>query len=210
MVAVVGTATEVGKTWVTARAIEELRRRGVSVCARKPIQSFDADDPQPTDAEVLGLASGEDPASVCPKHRWYPVPMAPPMAAESLGLAVPTITELESELQWPTGSLAIGFVEAVGGVRSPVAIDGDSVDLVRSAGADLVVLVADAGLGAIDSVRKSVDALEHGATIVYINRFDSSHEIHRRNEAWLSERDGFAIATNINGLVRQLVADQPN
>ncbi len=38
-----GTGTEVGKTWVASKVIEELRSRGRSVAARKPAQSFDID-----------------------------------------------------------------------------------------------------------------------------------------------------------------------
>ena len=58
---------------------------GLQVCARKPAQSFGPDE-GPTDAERLAEATGESAAEVCPPWRWYPRPMAPPMAAESLGL----------------------------------------------------------------------------------------------------------------------------
>ena len=40
LVAVIGTGTDVGKTWVTARVIGELRETGSSVAARKPAQSY--------------------------------------------------------------------------------------------------------------------------------------------------------------------------
>ncbi|HEV3124719.1 MAG TPA: dethiobiotin synthase, partial [Candidatus Dormibacteraeota bacterium] len=84
--AVVGTGTDVGKTYVTARLLESLRQEGIAVSARKPAQSFDAsDDPADYDAAVLGAASGELPESVCPLHRWYEMAMAPPMAADALG-----------------------------------------------------------------------------------------------------------------------------
>ena len=41
LVLVCGTATDVGKTWVCARLLVELRNRGVSVSARKPAQSIE-------------------------------------------------------------------------------------------------------------------------------------------------------------------------
>ena len=81
---VCGTATDVGKTWVTCGLLHGLRQRGVPVAARKPAQSF-AEDGRPTDAELLAAASGQDPWDVCPAHRWYPAAMAPPMAAAALG-----------------------------------------------------------------------------------------------------------------------------
>ena len=79
LIVVVGTRTEIGKTWVSARLLRDLRANGLHVAARKPAQSFDSDDAL-TDAHHLADASGETPTEVCPRHRWYPIPMAPPMA----------------------------------------------------------------------------------------------------------------------------------
>ena len=126
LVGVVGTATDVGKTWTTAQMITVLRAHSVRTVARKPVQSFDPDDQSPTDAEVLAAVSGESPSDVCPKHRWLPVPMAPPMATEMLGLDNIAIADLKAESLWPS-NVQVGFVELVGGVRSPVTHDADSV-----------------------------------------------------------------------------------
>ncbi len=66
LVVVLGTATEVGKTWMSAAALRELAGRGRRVSARKPAQSFDPDDGHPTDAFVLGGATGENPRDRVP------------------------------------------------------------------------------------------------------------------------------------------------
>ena len=122
---VCGTATGVGKSWVAPRLLRGLRRRGVTVAARKPAQSF-ADDGLATDAELLAAASRQAPPDVCPAHRWYPVAMAPPMAAEVLGREVITAAALAAELTWPAWA-AVGIVETAGGLRSPLACDSDAV-----------------------------------------------------------------------------------
>ena len=96
LVVCAGTATEVGKTWVGATVLAELRRRGRSVSARKPAQSFDPADDHLSDAAMLAAATGEPVDVVCPPDRSYPVPMAPPMAAAALGRSVPGIDELVS------------------------------------------------------------------------------------------------------------------
>ena len=84
-------------------------------------------------------------------------------------------------------------MESGGGVRSPLALDGDSVRLARLVPFDLVVLVADAGLGMINDVRLAVEALDGTAPVlVALNRFDPGEELHRRNLAWLAGRDGLA------------------
>jgi dethiobiotin synthetase len=204
VVVVAGTGTDVGKTWVAARLLEAWRRTGLSVAARKPAQSF-AVGSGPTDAEVLGAASGESPLSVCPPTRSYPVAFAPPMAASALGLPPPTMAELVAELAWPDPAVDVGLVETAGGVRSPQADDGDVVALVSALVPDHVLLVADAGLGTINAVRLSLGALTEGlhhdtgtgwdhsrlppAPVVVLNRFDPSSDLHRRNRAWLLHHD---------------------
>ena len=108
---------------------------------------------------VLGAASGEPPDYVCPTWRSYHLAMAPPMAAEALGLPAFTVADLVDELAWPDEQVTLGLVETAGGVRSPQAADGDTVDLVAALDPDVVVLVADAGLGTINAVRLSLAAL---------------------------------------------------
>ena len=168
------------------------------VAARKPAQSFDPDDdPAGLDAAVLGAASGEPPDEVCPPHRWYETPMAPPMAAERLGRPPFTIGELLTELAWPERPADVGLVETAGGVRSPLAADGDCLDYCAALAPDLMVLVADAGLGTINAVRLNTEALAPLGvpTVVVLNRFDAASDLHRRNLEWLRERDGLRVHT---------------
>ena len=204
LVLVCGTGTEVGKTWVAARILAELRSRGLTVAARKPAQSFDVDSRGrslggATDAEVLAAASGEHPGDVCHSFRSYHRAMAPPIAAQVLGLPPFTVSELLGELSWPTDGVDVGVVETAGGVRSPQADDGDVCDLSVALSPELVVLVADAGLGTINSIRLTMDALTGGGAgssppvVVVLNHYDGGHEIHRRNRAWLTEREGYRI-----------------
>lgn len=189
LVVVAGTGTEVGKTWVSARVLADLRADGVAVAARKPAQSYDPLDPAATDADVLGAASGESPDQVCPPERHYTVAMAPPMAADALGRPPIALRDLIAEMApWSPGT-HLGLVETAGGVRSPLAHDGDTLDLVAALAPDLVLLVADAGLGTINSVRLSAAALATtgAALVVHLNRYDPDDDLHRRNRAWLDD-----------------------
>jgi dethiobiotin synthetase len=204
LVVVSGTGTAVGKTWWSAAVARSLRSHGRSVAARKPVQSFDQDDVT-TDAAALGAATGEDAATVCVPHRWYEVPMAPPMAAAALGRPGFSIVDLVAELAWPS-SVDIGIVESAGGPRSPLADDGDTIALATALAPDLVVLVADAGLGTINAVRLAHDAFGALAPVVVaLNRYDDSLFLHRANRDWL-EAAGFSVVTDPNSLVDQLAA----
>jgi dethiobiotin synthetase len=204
LVLVAGTGTEVGKTWTTAAVARQLRARGVRVAARKPAQSFAPDDPlDACDAAILADATGELPDHVCPPHRSYEAPMAPPMAAAALGRPAIVLADLLLELRWPE-SIDVGLVEAAGGVRSPLADDGDGADLARALAPHLVLLVADAGLGTINLVRLSADALAGLPLLVFLNRFDGAIDLHARNRLWLVEADGLEVATRVEEIVDRL------
>ncbi|HZP27852.1 MAG TPA: AAA family ATPase [Acidimicrobiia bacterium] len=203
LVVVTGTGTGVGKTWWTAAAASALRERGVRVAARKPVQSYAPGD-GPTDADVLAAATGSEPEAVCPRNRWYQVAMAPPMAADALGRPPFAVVDLCRETVWPD-AIEIGFVEGAGGPRSPLAADGDTVDLAAALAADAIVLVADAGLGTVNAVRLAMGVLAPVAPVtVVLNRYDGADELHRRNRAWLAERDGFTVVDTVDGLLGRL------
>ena len=203
LVVVPGTGTEVGKTWVGAALLAAARGRGWSVAARKPVQSFDPALGDPTDADVLGAASGEPPETVCVPSRWYPHAVAPPMAAELLGHPPLRLGDLVDELVWPESAVRLGLVEGAGGLRSPLAVDGDSRDLVALLAPDHVLLVADAGLGTLHAVRAALDATE-GTDVpvtVVLNRFDAQDEVHRWNRDWLLRQDGTDAAVSVDELL---------
>lgn len=192
-----GTATEVGKTWWGRATLDVLRVHGVAVAARKPAQSYSSEELGATDAEILGHASGETAEIVCPSHRWYPVPMAPPMAADALDLPAFTIADLAREIA-PSPDATITIVEGAGGPRSPLASDGDTVTLGRAIRADAIVLVAPAGLGTINAVRLAAAALQEGLAgvpvTVALNHYDAAEDLHRRNHGWLIAA-GFHLIT---------------
>lgn len=213
LVACVGTATEVGKTWVGAAVLTHLRRRGTAVAARKPAESFDADALEPLDSQVLAEASGEAESEVTSPHRRYPVALAPPMAARRLGVAPPQLSQVLAELSWPVGC-GVGWLETVGGVRSPIAVDADSRDLVAAVRPDRVVLVGDASLGTIGAVRSALDSLALGATgggsladrtVVILNRFDRHSPTHAENLAWLVEHLAQPVVTEASAIADLLV-----
>jgi dethiobiotin synthetase len=203
IVAVAGTGTDVGKTFVSAAVLRALRAHGSAVAARKPVQSFAPDD-RATDAHMLAEATGETPYEVCPPHRWLKVPLAPPIAAEALGLAPFSITDLASEVLAHVPTATFTLVETAGGVRSPLADDGDCAAFIAALSPSLVVLVADAGLGTINSVRMSIDALRPHPVIVYLNRFTDTSDVHVGNAEWLRTREGLDVVTDIEALAKRV------
>jgi dethiobiotin synthetase len=206
LVVVVATATEVGKTWTTAAVARRLREQGVTVAARKPVQSFEPTDPvDGRDASLLAAATGESPETVCPSHRNYEVAMAPPMAAAALSRPPILLADLLDELTW-TEHIAVGFVEAVGGLCSPMAEDGDGLALIGALDPDLVLAVAPAGLGVVNDVRLLARALGDRTLTVFLNRYDDADDLHRANRTWLTERDGLDVVTTVDELAARFVS----
>jgi dethiobiotin synthetase len=203
LVVVTGTATSVGKTWFSAVTLGLLRDRGVAVAARKPVQSFDPGG-GPTDAEVLAAATGERPDVVCPPGRIYERALAPPIAAAVLGRPAFTVAQLAAEIIWPDDA-RVGLVEGVGGPRSPIAADGDTVDLVAALGPDLVVVVVDAGLGAVNAARLAVAPFAGRPVVVALNRFEPARQdLDVANRDWLTTHVGLDVVTSPTELADRL------
>ena len=152
VVVVSGTTTGVGKTWLTAALARALLRRSVPIHVRKPVQSFDPSD-GPTDAEILAAAAGAPTEVVCPSSLSFPLPLAPPVAAQVLGRPVPRLGDVLAGLS-PAGE-GVVLVEGVGGPRSPLASDADTVRLAEVLHAGAVVIAAEPALGAISLVTMS-------------------------------------------------------
>ena len=96
-------------------------------------------------------------------------------------------------------------MESAGGVRSPLATDGDTVALASAVRPERVVLVADAGLGTINGVRLAAAALDPWPVTVILNRFDPIDDLHARNADWLAGRDGYDVVVDPADLVAPIV-----
>jgi dethiobiotin synthetase len=129
------------------------------------------------------------------------------MAAEALGRPAPSTADLLGELEWPTPAVDVGWVETVGGPRSPIAADGDAVTFASRLDPDLVVLVADAGLGTINAVLLSVAPFAGHRTVVLLNRFDPGVDLHRRNHEWLTARQGLEVVVDPEALAALITQD---
>ncbi len=193
-----GAGTEVGKTWAAAGLARLLRQRGRRVAACKPVQSYDPDEDGPTDAAVLAGATGQHPDDVCPPERSYPVPLAPPMAADQLGRTCPTLEELAAGCRFDA-AVHTGLVEGVGGLYSPIASDGHNLDLIERMAPDLVIVVASAALGGIHDTLACALPLSAYRQVVLLNRFDPLVEVHVLNARWLRGSD-LELATSLSEL----------
>ena len=179
VVAVVGTGTDVGKTWVAARLLARppgggpqrgcpqagavlRRRRRPGHSRRSRARGGQRRGPRrrlPAASLVRGAHGATD---------------------GGRGAGPPALQHQRPgrELRWPAEPVDVGLVETAGGLRSPLAADGDCLALCRALAPDIVVLVADAGLGTINAVRLTAGALAavDAPVVVVLNRFDAGSD----------------------------------
>lgn len=161
-VLVVGSHTDVGKTFVACRLVERLVADGFSVDVRKPVMSgFDPLRPVASDACRLLRAArlgpdiwpdGEDPeddlvedledfehllAACCPWR--FPAPLSPDAAARAAGVTL-KLDEILAFARRPSEA-ALVVVEAAGGVMSPLTEDSTGLDLAARLGAPALLVV---------------------------------------------------------------------
>lgn len=174
---VVGSHTDVGKTFVACALLRGLVDRGVDVVPRKPVLSGVGDDDAglaASDAGRLLHAAGRgiDRAAidtVAPLR--FRRPLAPDAAARAEGRTV-HLRDVIAAATVPGDGFVV--VETAGGVMSPVAEDGLVVDLVAALGMPCVLVVG-AYLGGIShglSARAVLRQRGLEVVAVVVNRAD--------------------------------------
>jgi dethiobiotin synthetase len=153
-VVILGTGTDVGKTYVTAALARGLRRHG-SVLALKPIESGTVAGGT-GDAGTIAAAAGHSPRL----SRWrFPRPVSPHLAAREAGQAI----DLAEVATWvnaeASASDAWVLVELAGGAFSPLGPGLTNVDLALALGPAVWLLVAPDSLGVLHDVTATLRAL---------------------------------------------------
>lgn len=146
---VTGTDTEIGKTFISCRLIEQYRSQGLRVGAYKPAASG-APSIEESDAFRLWTAIGRG----CPiewvNPQSFQAPLAPPIAAEFEGKSVDESRLLQGVETW-FGNCELLIVEGAGGLMSPISWSMTNADLARAIGYPLI-LVANNRLGVVNQI----------------------------------------------------------
>lgn len=152
---VTGTDTNVGKTEVSLALVHLLKSKGMQPWAYKPYET-DWRSRARSDAFRLWNAAGRGQpwSSVCTYQ--LPAPLAPAMAAAKVGRRLSFARIVRHIRRCPVSA---SVVEGAGGLRVPVDLRHEVVDLIEALRYP-VVLVARAGLGTLNHVGLSMDLLQ--------------------------------------------------
>jgi dethiobiotin synthetase len=181
---ITGTDTNIGKTWIGVRLIQELVNQGFDVTPRKPVESGWSSDLKKNDAWKLANAANKTDQldSICPNRFSHAVS---PTRAANIENQQLTIQELAEQCTYPQKNSDFIFIEGAGGFYSPLAQDGYNSDLAQALGLP-VLLVAENRLGCINQVLLSTHAIKtaslHTALVVLNNKTAKTKE-----EALLSQ-----------------------
>lgn len=165
---VVGTDTEIGKTYVTSLIAKQLHEEGVNVGVYKPVASDcydDGDDVISEDAVTLWQAAGQPRSwqDVCPQR--FRAPVSPHLAARMEGKEL-DVERLRTGLEaWSDCDIVL--VEGVGGLMTPISDTEYVADLATDFGFPLLV-VAPNMLGVINQTLQTLitaAAFDEGLTV---------------------------------------------
>ncbi len=154
---VTGTGTGVGKTWVTTALVRQLRSRGRTVAAVKPLET--GCEPAPEDARTLAEASGRPALADQEGFHRGRAPLAP-WAAELEGEAGVGRTEtLVQAILRATEGADDAIAEGAGGPLVPLDADRDVADLIAALGWPVLLVGLD-GLGTLSHTLTAHESLE--------------------------------------------------
>ena len=154
---VVGTDTDVGKTWVTCAVARALRAAGQQVIAVKPIETGCTEDVRPTeDGVLLAEATGQ----TGPRRALVRLPglVAPAVAADQAGIEV-NYDDLIARIRSLAAADTQLLVEGTGGLLSPLTWSDNHLDLAHSLDARVLLVAADR-LGTVSHTLLAIRVLQ--------------------------------------------------
>ncbi len=173
-IVVLGTGTDVGKTWVSCALAAQLRDAvgAGAVRALKPVESGLDAATQASDAAALAAAAGH--AYVHPAH-CFAEPLSPHQLARELGASL-DVTQLAVWAIAHSSGARWLVLETAGGAFSPLSERGCNADLVpalRGRGVDVYpILVANNRLGVLHDVaacQRALAPLQTEAALIVLN-----------------------------------------
>lgn len=152
---ILGTDTEIGKSYVACSIIRRLVLDGKAVAGYKPVASG-AISYESSDAYQLWEATGFRGSIREVNPQSFREPVAPPIAAEMEARSIDDALMLQGAVAWKNRCDVL-IVEGAGGIMSPLSFQATNADLARSIGFP-VVLVAINRLGVVNQVLSALMA----------------------------------------------------
>lgn len=202
---VTATGTDIGKTYISALLVKKLRESGFNCGYYKPALSGAIKQPDgsllPGDCDFVVKTAGldvnpEDCVTYC-----FEEAVSPHLAAERLGVKIEK-SKIKSEFEQRKKNYDYLVVEGAGGITCPFNMKEEILllpDIIKALGLN-VVIVADGGLGTINSVLLTVEyAKQQGINIkgLILNNFKEDNFMHLDNKKQIERLTGINVIATV-------------
>lgn len=202
---VTATGTDIGKTYISALLVKKLRESGLNCGYYKPALSGAIKQPDgnllPGDCDFVVKTSKlnikpTDCVTYC-----FEEAVSPHLAAERLGVKIEK-SKIKSEFEQREKNYDYLVVEGAGGITCPFNMKEEILllpDIIKALGLN-VVIVADGGLGTINSVLLTVEyAKQQGINIkgLILNNFEEDNFMHLDNKKQIERLTGINVIATV-------------
>lgn len=203
---ITGTGTDVGKTYVSALIVKKMRESGFNCGYFKPVLSGVTElcgkliesDPN----YVVDLASIPTEAEECVSF-WWQEAVSPHLAAKRAGEVI-DIDKIKSDFARICKKYDYLLIEGAGGITCPLILEDEEKYLLKDLIWELglsVIIVADAGLGTINSTLLTVEyARENGIEVegIILNNYESDNFMHWDNLKQVEYLTGVNVVATVS------------
>ncbi len=203
---ITGTGTDVGKTYVSALIVKKMREAGFNCGYFKPVISGVTEmcgHLVDSDANyVIQTANIPIEATNCVSYYWQEA-ISPHLAAKRKGQEI-NIEKIKYDYSQISKKYDYLVIEGAGGITCPLKINSEEKYLLKDLIWELglsIIIVADAGLGTINSTLLTVDyAKSNGIEIegIILNNYESDNFMHWDNLEQIETLTGINVVATVS------------
>lgn len=210
---ITATGTDVGKTYISGLLVKKIVDLGVKCAYYKPVLSGALVNKDGSlflgDAEfVIKTAELKCLADKCVSYTFEEA-VSPHLAAKRMGVTI-CLDKITEDYNKIASQSEFVVVEGAGGITCPLAIEATKKlllpDVIKALGLS-VIIVADAGLGTINSTLLTIEyAKAQNISIlgIVLNNYDKNNFMHQDNKAQIEKLAGVRVIATVENGARDL------
>lgn len=190
---ITATGTDVGKTYVSALIVKELRKQGIDCGYYKPALSGDV---YPNDCEYVLKTTGIKKGDYV-SYKFNPA-VSPHLASQMANNPI-KLEKIKSDFERIQKDFDFMVVEGAGGIVCPFGDDILLPDVIKALGLDIII-VASANLGTINSTVLTVEyAKNHGINVkgIILNKYDETNFMEVDNKKMVEKLTGIKVIATV-------------
>lgn len=197
---VTATGTDVGKTYISALIVKSMRDAGFNCGYFKPVLSGATNGVLGDCNHVLSTSGLNIEPKKCVSYS-FEEPVSPHLAAFRSGVEI-SLDKILEDFSNFSKDFDYMVVEGAGGITCPFSLDNNRLllpDVIKSL-ANNVLIVADAGLGTINSTLLTSEyARLNGIKVsgIVLNNFDRADFMHQDNLTQIEQLTGYNVVATV-------------